>query len=140
MNNHKTLELPPGIPATDSEREQNLIEALDQCPEGRKRAEVLWKLSRFYHYQAYRSDLANSLVDLMTNERDGDKRTAAFHLAQGQKAQAQQNWGLALVEALKANPFNLKAAERLRQLLIDYPTLPMQSPWIQLELDLLERG
>jgi tetratricopeptide (TPR) repeat protein len=44
------------------------------------------------------------------------------------------------VEALKANPFNLQAAERLRQLLIDYPTLPMQSPWIQLELDLLERG
>jgi tetratricopeptide (TPR) repeat protein len=44
------------------------------------------------------------------------------------------------VEALKANPFNLQAAERLRQLLIDYPTLPMQSPWIQMELDLLERG
>jgi hypothetical protein len=32
------------------------------------------------------------------------------------------------VEALKANPFNLKAAERLRQLLIDYPTLPMEEP------------
>jgi tetratricopeptide (TPR) repeat protein len=44
------------------------------------------------------------------------------------------------VEALKANAFNLKAAERLRQLLIDYPTLLMESPWIQLELDLLERG
>ena len=44
------------------------------------------------------------------------------------------------VEALKANPFNLQAAELLRQLLIDYPTLPLQSPWIQLELDLLERG
>src|SRR5918995_2615837 len=40
------------------------------------------------------------------------------------------------VEALKVNPFNLRAAERLRQLLIDYPTLPIQSPWIQLELDL----
>jgi len=36
------------------------------------------------------------------------------------------------VEALKANAFNLQAAERLRQLLIDYPTLPMQSPWIRL--------
>jgi tetratricopeptide (TPR) repeat protein len=44
------------------------------------------------------------------------------------------------IEALKANAFNLRAAERLRQLLIDYPTLPMQSPWIRLELDLLERG
>jgi hypothetical protein len=44
------------------------------------------------------------------------------------------------IEALKANAFNLQAAERLRQLLIDYPTLPMQSPWIQLELELLERG
>ena len=44
------------------------------------------------------------------------------------------------VEALKANPFNLQAGERLRQLLIDYPTLPMQSPWIQRELELLERG
>lgn len=44
------------------------------------------------------------------------------------------------VEALKLNPFNLQAAERLRELLIDYPTLPIQSPRIQLELDLLERG
>ena len=44
------------------------------------------------------------------------------------------------VEALKANAFNLRAAECLRQLLIDYPTLPIQSPWIQMELDLLERG
>jgi tetratricopeptide (TPR) repeat protein len=44
------------------------------------------------------------------------------------------------VEALKANPFNLKAAELIRQLLIDHPTLPLRSPWIQQELDLLERG
>jgi hypothetical protein len=44
------------------------------------------------------------------------------------------------VEALKANAFNLRAAELLRQLLIDYPTLPVQNPWIQMELDLLERG
>jgi tetratricopeptide (TPR) repeat protein len=44
------------------------------------------------------------------------------------------------VEALKLNPFNLQAAERLRQVLIDYPTLPIRSPRIQLELDLLERG
>lgn len=44
------------------------------------------------------------------------------------------------VEALKANAFNLQAAEHLRQLLIDHPELPIQSPWVQLELDLLERG
>ena len=44
------------------------------------------------------------------------------------------------MEALKANAFNPRAAELLRQLLIDYPTLPIQSPWIQMELDLLERG
>lgn len=72
MNNQHTLQLPPGLPVTDSEREQNLMQALDQCPQGQKRAEVLWKLSRFYHYQAYRSDLANSLVDLMTKEHDDD--------------------------------------------------------------------
>jgi tetratricopeptide (TPR) repeat protein len=215
MNKQDTRELPPGLPVTDSEREQNLIQALAQCPQGQKRAEVLWKLSRFYHYQAYRSDLAGSLVDLMTKERESDDRTAAFHLAEGQKAQTQQKWEIALehyaqglsrlpkeartlyllynngahcrnmlglyaeaekycrlaietdskrheayinlgislegqrdmtgaawcfVEALKANPFNLQAAERLRQLLIDYPTLPVQSPWIAVELDLLERG
>src|SRR5687767_10516142 len=96
MNNQHTLQLPPGLPVTDSEREQNLMQARDQCPQGQKRAEVLWKLSRFYHYQAYRSDLANSLVDLMTKEHDDDERTAAFHLAEGQKAQAQQKWDLAL--------------------------------------------
>ena len=215
MNNQHTLQLPPGLPITDSEREQNLIQAVEQSPEGQKRAEVLWKLSRFYHYQAYRSDLAGLLVDLMTKERDSDERIAAFYLATGQKAQSQQKWGLALehyalglsrspkesgtlyllysngahcrnmlrfyaeaeqnarlaiatdskrheayielgislehqrdmtgpawcfMEALKANAFNLQAAERLRQLLIDYPTLPIQSPWIQLELELLERG
>ena len=44
------------------------------------------------------------------------------------------------VEALKVNPFNLRAAELLRQLLIDHPMLPLRNPWIQLELDLLERG
>jgi tetratricopeptide (TPR) repeat protein len=32
------------------------------------------------------------------------------------------------VEALKLNPFNLQAAEVLRQLLIDHPTLPLRSP------------
>ena len=215
MNNQDTLELPFGLPVTNSEREQNLIHALEQCPQGQKRAEVLWKLSLFCHYQAYRSDLAGSLVDLMTKERDSDERIAAFHLATGQNAQAQQKWSLALehyalglsrspknsgaryllynngahcrnmlgfyaeaeqsarlaiateskrheayinlgislehqrdmtgaawcfMEALKVNAFNLQAAERLRQLLIDYPTLPMQSPWIQLDLELLERG
>jgi tetratricopeptide (TPR) repeat protein len=214
MNHQHKLQLPPGLPVTDSEREQNLIQALEQCPEGHDRAEVLWKLSRFYHYQAHRSDLATALLDLMTKERVRDERRAAFHLAIGQKAQGQQKWDVALehyalglsrspkeprtlyllynngahcrnmlgfyaeaeqycrlaiatdskrheayinlgislegqrdvtgaawcfVEALKANPFNLQAAELLRQVLIDYPTLPIQSPWIQLELDLLER-
>jgi hypothetical protein len=42
-----TLKLPFGVPVTDSEREQNLIQALGQCSEGQKRAEVLWKLSGF---------------------------------------------------------------------------------------------
>ena len=53
MNTLTTLELlPPGLPVTDSKREQTLIQALEQCPEGHERAEVLWKLSRFYHYHA----------------------------------------------------------------------------------------
>ena len=57
---------------------------------------------------------------------------------EGQRDVTSAAW--CFVEALKANPFNLQAAERLRQLLIDYPSLPIQSPRIQLELDLLERG
>jgi tetratricopeptide (TPR) repeat protein len=176
---------------------------LSNALKARNGLKFFWKLSRYYHYQAYRRDLANSLVDLMTKEREGDERTAALHLAEGQKAQAQQSWGLALeqyalglsrspkqaatlyllynngahcrnmlgsyteaeqyarlaietdskrheayinlgislehqrdvigavwcfVEALKLNPFNLQAAEVLRQLLIDHPTLPLRSP------------
>jgi TolA-binding protein len=44
------------------------------------------------------------------------------------------------IEAIKANPSNAQAPERLSELLIEHPTLPLQSRWIQLELDLLERG
>jgi tetratricopeptide (TPR) repeat protein len=215
MSTSRTLQLPLGIPATDSQREQDLIQALEQCPEGHKRAEALWKLSRFYHYQAHRSDLATSLVDLMTKERDSDERRATFHLALGQDAQAKGKWDLALeqyalglsrspkerhtlyllynngahcrnmlgfyieaeqyarlaiatdlmrheayinlglslqgqgdfsgaawsfVEAKKINRSDPQATELLRQLLIDHPTLPLQSRWIDQELDLLERG
>jgi Tfp pilus assembly protein PilF len=213
MSTSRTLQLPPGIPATDSEREQNLIQALEQCLEGQERAEALWKLSRFYHYQAYRSDLATALVDLMTKERDSDEQRAVFHLALGQNAQTKRKWDLALeqyalglsrspkkrrtlyllynngahcrnmlgfyveaeqysrlaivtesnrheayinlglslqgqgdfigaawsfVEATKVKRSNPQAAELLRQLLIDHPTLPLQSRWIDFELQ--ERG
>jgi hypothetical protein len=57
---------------------------------------------------------------------------------QGQHDVSRAAW--CFVQVLKTNPFNLKAAQLIRQLLIDHPTLPLRSPWIQQELNLLERG
>jgi tetratricopeptide (TPR) repeat protein len=72
-----------------------------------------------------------------------DSKRYEAHITLGISLEAQRDvTGAAscFIKALKANAFNLRAAERLRQLLIDYPTLPVESPWIQLELELLERG
>ncbi len=205
-------QLPVGIPATDLDTEQKLLQALEQCSEGEKRAEVLWELSRFYHYQVQRSDLADALLNLMTTERASNERKAVFYLSLGQNAQTDGKWDLALghyalglsrspkepltlyllynngahcrnmlgfyveaeqysrlaiatdsqrheayinlgisleaqrdftgaawgfVEAIKAKRSDPQAVELLRQLLINHPTLPLESPWIEQELELV---
>jgi tetratricopeptide (TPR) repeat protein len=46
--------------------------------------------------------------------------------------------GRCFAEAMEANSFMLQTAGIIRQLLLEYPTSPMQCSWIQLDLDFLE--
>src|SRR5437773_8804843 len=60
--------LPPGIPATRTRVEQEILKAIDAASEAQKRKRALWRLALFYHEQAKRSDLAVALLELMIQE------------------------------------------------------------------------
>ena len=214
MDTSRTVQLPPGIPVTDSKTERELLKRFDDSPDA-ERPDVLSSLSRFYRYQAKRRDLANAVLKLMAEEQASKEHRAALHLALGQKAQAEKKWAVALeqyalglsrspkecrtlyflysncarsqnelgfyseaahysrlaiatdskrhdayntlgislsgqgdfagaawcfVEAIRVNPSDRHAPQLLRELVIDHPTLTVHSPWIEEELDLLERG
>ena len=83
-----TLELPPGIPATNAKTESKLLHALQQCSDAKKRIDLLWTLSQFYFYQVKRNDLATALLNSVSNKRSGNEQRAVFHLALGQIAQS----------------------------------------------------
>ena len=62
--------LPPGIPATRTRVEQEILKAIDAASEAQERKRALWRLALFYHEQAKRSDLAGAVLQLMIHEFD----------------------------------------------------------------------
>ena len=62
--------LPPGIPATRTRVEQEILKAIDAASEAQERKRALWRLALFYHEQAKRSDLAGAVLQLMIQEFD----------------------------------------------------------------------
>ena len=62
--------LPPGIPATRTRVEQEILKAIDAAGEAHGRKRALWRLALFYHEQAKRSDLAGAVLQLMIQEFD----------------------------------------------------------------------
>ena len=62
--------LPPGIPATRTHVEQEILKAIDAASEAQERKRTLWRLALFYHEQAKRSDLAGAVLQLMIHEFD----------------------------------------------------------------------
>jgi hypothetical protein len=62
--------LPPGIPATRTHVEQEILKAIDAASETQDRKVALWRLALFYHEQAKRSDLAGAVLQLMIQEFD----------------------------------------------------------------------
>jgi tetratricopeptide (TPR) repeat protein len=88
--------LPPGIPATRTRVEQEILKAIDEASEAKERKVALWRLALFYHEQAKRSDLAGAVLQLMIQEFDGPENTAVVYYALGRIAQADEKWAVAL--------------------------------------------
>jgi len=88
--------LPPGIPATRTHVEQEILKAIDAASEAQKRKRALWRLALFYHEQAKRSDLAGAVLQLMIQEFDDPENTAVVYYALGRIAQADEKWAVAL--------------------------------------------
>jgi len=60
--------LPSGIPATDTETEQEILRAIEAASGRQEQWESLWRLVLFYQKQMKRSDLAVALLELMIQE------------------------------------------------------------------------
>jgi hypothetical protein len=60
MSSSIRLPLPPGIPATRTHVEQEILKAVDTASEAQERKQALWRLALFYHEQVKRDDLAGS--------------------------------------------------------------------------------
>jgi tetratricopeptide (TPR) repeat protein len=96
MTASTTLPLPPGIPATHSDKERQILTALKRTTAGEPRAQVLWDLAVFYHKEAGRSDLAILLLELIIRESDDSERSALAYLVLGHIAQTSDQWATAL--------------------------------------------
>jgi len=97
MSASSRLPLPFGIPATDTETEQEILGAVEAATGGKERSETLWRLVLFYQEQAKRSDLAVALLELMIQESSDDtESTAIIYFVLGRIAQADEKWTLAL--------------------------------------------
>ncbi|HEU4341368.1 MAG TPA: hypothetical protein VFU31_07340 [Candidatus Binatia bacterium] len=100
------LLLPPGIPATETETERNLLSDLEATSGGEERAQALWHLVLFYQNDAKRSDLATALLHQMIHESHDHERKATAYLALGQIAQLNENWNTALAHYAKGLSFS----------------------------------
>jgi tetratricopeptide (TPR) repeat protein len=96
MSSSIRLPLPPGIPATRTHVEQEILKAVDTASEAQERKQALWRLALFYHEQAKRNDLAAAVLQLMIQEFDDPENTAVVYYALGRIAQADEKWAVAL--------------------------------------------
>jgi tetratricopeptide (TPR) repeat protein len=96
MRSSIRLPLPPGLPATRTRVEQEILKAVDAAGEAQERKEALWRLALFYHEQAKRNDLAGAVLRLMIQEFDDPENTAVVYYALGRIAQADEKWAVAL--------------------------------------------
>jgi tetratricopeptide (TPR) repeat protein len=87
----------------------------------------------FYSEAAYYSRLA-----IATDAKRHDAYNTLGISLKGQGDHTGAAW--CFVEAMRVNPSDRQANQLLRELVIDHPTLTVQSPWIEAELELLERG
>src|SRR5919108_4922707 len=90
------LPLPPGIPATGTHVEHEMILAIERAIDTHQRKEALWQLILFYHGQAKRNDLATALLQLMVREIDDPENTAVVYYVLGVIAQTEEKWQVAL--------------------------------------------
>lgn len=100
--------LPPGIPATGTEGEQSLLQALDSSFGPQQRTEALWGLVQFYLHQVRRKDLAVAILELMMQESVSPERTAIYCIALGKIAELDENWDLALSHYKRGLSFHPK--------------------------------
>jgi len=97
MSASPTMTLPPGIPATNTETEQEILGAVEEAVGGQERAEALWQLVFFYQEQANRSDLAVPLLELIIRESDDPENTAIAYYTLGHIEQTSEKWAEALL-------------------------------------------
>jgi tetratricopeptide (TPR) repeat protein len=90
------LPLPPGIPATRTRIEQEILKAITEATEAQERKEALWRLVIFYHEQARRNDLATAVLQSMIHEFDDSENVAVVYYVLGRIAQAEEKWAVAL--------------------------------------------
>ena len=99
MSASARLPLPSGIPATDTETEQEILRAIEAASGRLEEWESLWRLVLFYLFyqkQVKRSDLAVALLELMIQEfSPGKESRALIYFVLGQIAQADEKWALA---------------------------------------------
>jgi tetratricopeptide (TPR) repeat protein len=96
MSASARLPLPSGIPATDTETEQEILRAIEAASGRQEQWESLWRLVLFYQKEVKRSDLAVALLELMIQESSTDpESTALIYFVLGQIAQADEKWALA---------------------------------------------
>jgi tetratricopeptide (TPR) repeat protein len=96
MSASAKLPLPPGIPATRTRVEQEILKAIAAATKAQERKEALWSLVIFYHEQAKRNDLATAVLQLMIQEFDDAENTAVVYYVLGRVAQAEEKWAVAL--------------------------------------------
>ena len=96
MSGSARLPLPPGIPATGTHVEHEMILAIETAIDTHQRKEALWQLILFYHGQAKRNDLATALLQLMVREIDDPENTAVVYYVLGVIAQTEEKWQVAL--------------------------------------------
>ena len=96
MSGSARLPLPPGIPATGTHVERDMVLAIDAATDTHQRKEALWQLILFYYEQAKRNDLATTLLQLMVTEFDDPENTAVVYYLLGVIAQTEEKWHVAL--------------------------------------------
>lgn len=116
MTESQMKRLPNGLPVTDNEAEDALLEKVADSTGEEERAGALWHLVAFYRYHLRRNDVSIGLLKLMIEESASAERSAIYYLALGQIAEAEKNWDLAVLhynKGLGLSPANQQTSYAL---------------------------